>query len=225
MRLALLMILCALAWPVSAGPWPRDKGHVFLSTDQTIHRDETWNTGYIPTHNGLYAELGLGDGLTLGFDGAMGQYLDDWVALVFLRLSLPAGENGHRLAGEVGLGTRNRPLVGRERVLRAGASWGYGMQKPWHGAWVSLEGEFTLYPSSDEHLLKLDGTLGVKPGETTMLIAQLQSGATSQGSRYLRFEPSAVYRLSQFQYLVAGLSMDILEDDRIGLKMGSWFEF
>jgi len=107
---------------LTAGPWPRGEGNVFLSSSAFL----TWPAGRVPEAPDIYgsgfAEYGLTDRLTLGLDIGSPDYMnmDRLKAVGFVKYSLSAPEAIHQVALDLGGGTDQGT-----GVIRLGASMKY----------------------------------------------------------------------------------------------------
>lgn len=209
-------LLVWLTVTAAAGPWPREKGRVFLSLSGQLHeRDEF---GIIDQFFGLYAEYGVTDRLTLGID-AGGDAVRMSKALAFLRWPLGAPERPLKFAIELGAGE-----VESEAALRPGLSVGRGITLWDRPGWMTGDARMILANSGDISL-ESDVTIGLDTGPRSKTIVQIQTGRPAHGRSYIRIAPSFVYRTGQGSFLEFGLIEPLSGTDRRAVKLGLWREF
>ena len=123
-----LLVLAGMGAPtVQAGPWARAPGEVFLSFSQNMSSNaEALATGTMEmsAYSSIYAELGLGRGLTLGLDLGRGDYTDE--AILFLRRTLTRPDARYQVAVDLGYGQRRVDVLGDSQLARVGLSFGRG---------------------------------------------------------------------------------------------------
>ncbi|MDQ2091670.1 hypothetical protein [Marimonas arenosa] len=219
-RLIALMaaLFAALAGPVAAGAWPRDRKEGFLSATSRIS-GPGW-AGPYSVYSTTYIEYGLGRRLTAGFDIGHG-ISGSGKAVVFLRKSLPEMGRGHVVAAELGLGQ-----IAGEPTVRPGLSWGRGItRRSGSTGWLSLEtvAEFRL--DSGRVDLKADFTLGLNHGARLKSILQVQTGVSQGDPSFIRAAPSVAVKLGRKAHVELGLTAGIVGDTDYGLKLGLWREF
>lgn len=74
-------------------------------------------------------------------------------------------------------------------------------------------------------MLKADFTAGIRPGERTMLIAQLQTGRYPEADPVIRFAPSYVRAIGENRHVQLGLDTALSGDDSHGIKLATWWSF
>jgi hypothetical protein len=72
---------------------------------------------------------------------------------------------------------------------------------------------------------KADFTFGVDPRPRIKVIMQLQTGAPAGDPYFARLAPSVVVRISKKTHIELGLTVGLVGDDQVGLKIGIWREF
>ena len=230
MRILLIFILFLPAL-AHAGAWPRDKGEVFLSFTNEISAAP--QTRYA-TGTSLYAEYGLTDRLTVGFDGTLGATGTPSEGYLFLRTPLGKADRPARLAVGFGLGVKSIPnpwgTTTNQKLAKIGASWGRGLQRGWLAvdmsvAWV-LDSSITV-PGQSGTTYKADFTWGMKPSERVMLIWQLQTGKVPDASAYAKFSPSLIWQMRRQKgtHIEIGFVYGLTGDNSQNLKLGFWKRF
>lgn len=231
MRIALTALLFALsASQVAAGAWPRETGTAFVSLSQIF------TTGLKPllapgeeltSYSSIYAEYGLTDRVTLGFDAAygMGDGASLRTGIAFARLPFWQGEGENRFAADFGIGYRDNGQGDQDLRLRPGLAWGRGFESGWGQGWMGVESSAEmLYPAQDI-ILKTDFTTGLKPTDDWMMILQVQTGRYPGSGAMVRLAPSVVRAMGLSSHLQIGLDATVLGDDSIGIKLATWFTF
>ena len=206
---------------LTAGPWPRGEGNVFLSSSAFL----TWPAGRVPEAPDIYgsgfAEYGLTDRLTLGLDIGSPDYMnmDRLKAVGFVKYSLSAPEAIHQVALDLGGGTDQGT-----GVIRLGASYGRGWSLMDTPGWFTLSGVALYAPERNENTFGLDMTVGVSSGDMKY-IAQLSAMRAYDGADYISVTPSAVRKIGKHLHLEIGASFGIRNKPDPALKLGIWQEF
>lgn len=230
MRILLLFMLL-LPSIATAGAWPREKGEVFLSFSNEI--STAANTRHA-TGTMLYAEYGLTNRLTVGFDGTLGATGTPSEAYLFLRAPLGQLDRPTHLAIGFGLGVKNIPnpwgATSNQKLARIGASWGRGLKRGWLGVDMSAATVLNTsinVPGQSGTTYKADFTWGMKPSKRIMLIWQLQTGKSPDGPTYARFSPSVIWSLGQSKgpQVEIGFVKGLTGDESQSLKLGFWKRF
>jgi hypothetical protein len=230
--LAAMLTFAALVPPQSslAGAWPREKGKTFVSVSQTMTtgaRTALEAVQDVRSYTALYAEYGLTEKTTLGFDAGLAQgnqdHASSWLALV--RRPVWTSEGGHRFAVDLGLGQLDEPEWGRQLRVRPGLAWGKGFESRWGGGWLGLEASAAYRVKSQDFGLKADFTAGIRPRDRWMLIFQVQSSRTAGDDPIVRIVPSVVRRFGDHVHLQLGFIGSVAGDDAMGVKFGTWLDF
>lgn len=235
-RILVSLMLAALAGPVSAGAWPREKGTAFVSISHAASTGtQTLLTPFmtISNYTGLYAEYGLTERLTLGLEAGFGSSPEDEEAdaydveagSVFLRHPLWSDDSGHRTAIQLGFGRISE--TSREDQIRIipALAWGYGFESRWGGGWMGIEASADIRRPSGEVVWKADATLGLKPTDSWMGILQVQTGLYPEADPLIRIAPSVVRKLGTRLNLQLGAFAGIEGDDSVGAKAALWITF
>ena len=216
MRAIILMILL-LASQAQAGPWPREKKHVFLSVGGVSEIDET--NGTIATFSTLYGEYGVTEKITFGVDlGSDGRRSSK--AVIFLRRPLTDTAKTTKLAAEIGLG-----YVNGDKALRPGLSIGRGYTLGKRNGWMTADSRVVIFKGISDIQFESDLTLGLSASKRLKLILQLQTGIPAHDTSYVRFAPSLVFERKPGRHTEFGVTAGIKGVSGLGLKIGSWFEF
>jgi len=216
MRAVLLMFLL-LASPAQAGPWPREKGHVFLSVGGVSEIDQT--TGTIATFSTLYGEYGITEKITFGVDlGSDGRRSSK--AVIFLRHPLTDAAKEIKLAAEIGLG-----FVNGDKALRPGLSIGRGYTLGKRNGWMTADSRVVIFEGISNIQFESDLTIGLSASKRLKLILQLQTGIPAHDTSYIRLAPSVVFERKPGRHTEFGVTAGIKGVSGLGLKIGSWFEF
>ena len=228
-----ILLLFMILFPsiATAGAWPREKGEVFLSfSNEVSARSQT----RYATGTSLYAEYGLTNRLTVGFDGTLGPTGTPSEAYLFLRTPLGQLDHPTHLAISFGLGVKSIPnpwgTTSNQKLARIGASWGRGLKRGWLGVDISaatvLNTSITV-PGQSGTTYKADFIWGMKPSKRVMLIWQLQTGKSPDGPTYARFSPSVIWEMPRGKgaQIEIGIVQGITGDDSRNLKLGFWRAF
>jgi len=225
-----LSFLCL--WPAlaAAGPWPREPGGWFVSLSvfandraAAIPTPAANPTGYAS----LYLEYGFSPRLTFGLDVGKGlrQGSDGGhTAIAFLRWPLPLGTPGAPVAAQIGLG-QTRANGRTEPVVQAMLSAGRGIETGLAPGWLALDAQLQHRVERGETIVKADATWGLRPTPRDKLILQVQAGDYPGSDAYLRFAPSWVREIAPGRHIEIGVDADLAGSGRVGVKLGTWWEF
>lgn len=229
----LFLLLAALAQPLAAGPWPRERGHWFSSGAMTLGRGGALDYS-------AWLEVGLGRGRQLMAEARMVPGGETMAALMLQRPLPDLGAWKQAWSLGVAVSSRRvrwvfvtppgvrparrivREIRQSEAALRLSYSLGRGLRQPWPG-WTSLElrGEV----GSARRVLKADATLGYRPRDWLAVMLALQAEHSGGRSR-LHIAPSAVW------FVRPGIGLELGLRQQIGggagggqVKLGSWIEF
>ena len=222
--LALLLALAILIpAAASAGPWLRDRGASYLSFSIEAPQE---GDGYLS----LYGERGLRPWLTLGVDTGRSAGSGEGQALVFARTTLGPQSDASRQSFEMGLGARLDDDGEVLPALRAGLSWGRGFESRLGPGWVAVDGSVTGYGSfataGEEGLaVKLDTTLGVRPGANSLATLQLFWSQSGEDEAAVRLVPSYGRRLWGETFGQIGVVIGSGAAPELGVKIGLSTEF
>ncbi|MBA84541.1 MAG: hypothetical protein CML60_04070 [Rhodobacteraceae bacterium] len=208
------VILCLLALPAQAGPWPRGKGHWFSSTSSTWS-DGAFGSGFMTSQ---YMEYGISDRLTMVVDVRYDQVHFSGVA--YTRIPLWTSEKGHRFALEMGGGI-DRGWA----ISRAGLSYGKGIETRWGGGWLTVDAAAITVTATRATTYKVDATVGVSPSDRWKAILQVQTSTVPGLSFDAKLAPSVVRRFGDHVWGELGLTHTLTGPQQYGLKFGVWLEF
>jgi hypothetical protein len=171
---------------------------------------------------GIYAEYGLGRGITLGFDA-----MDDMAAYsharLFVRLPLSADRWRLKLALTLAAGVARQGLdwaPSARADLSLGRDHGLG-QGGWWNVALGLEGG-RLQPAP---LAKLDADFGLKLGPRLDMILQMQASGRGDASRDIRLVPGVIWRMTPAMRLHLGIEARRAGQTSFGLRAAVWHEF
>lgn len=225
MRLVLTLFFVMLAGLAHAGAWPRGAGKAFVAS--SVDQD----------HARVFSEYGIRGDWTLGIESALpfGRNLPD----ITLSLSHPVwkGKGGAILSAGVAVERRGAlTFDGRgfvlwepETAVRAGLFLGYGFQSRFGNGWAVAEAqiEHSLPRSSGgvtASAVKLDLTLGLRPTDRLLIMAQLQTMQVIGGQRFVRLETTTGLKFGN-RTLIFAPSYPVGAPGPIRLKLGLWMEF
>ncbi|NNE53195.1 MAG: hypothetical protein HKN30_12445 [Sulfitobacter sp.] len=204
-----------------AGAWLREKGTSFssFSLSTSLFR-ETRSSGYL--------EFGLTENSTLGLDTGLSQNANGEklaYGTLFMRRALGSGAGPNQWAYEVGLGATYRGGVDAQPHVKTGLSWGRGIQFRGKGGWIAADAAALWAISDDEHVSKIDTTLGLNFNNRFSGILQLNF-AYQEGETFKYFEPSIVFNPPNTGLKIQfGLITPLDEPENSGVKLGLWREF
>ncbi|KCV81937.1 hypothetical protein ATO10_08828 [Actibacterium atlanticum] len=192
----LYLIAMIWLWPATAlaGAWPRGEGNIFVYT--SIVADPVQAVSYLelglppPFEWSIYAEYGLNDRWTLGFDGLQiaEQYNGSSTAIVFATRSIGTFER-QKFAGSVGLGWHRETDTGAQSyTARLGAHWGLGFERAWMAA--DIWGIAALSDGAQSGW-KADFTYGRRFGKRFSVTGQVQTGQSGSADPYVKLVPKA----------------------------------
>lgn len=231
MRAVLLgLILLFFAGAAVAGAWPRGRGEAFLSFSQSVSSGTPALLApdlSFRSQTSVYAEYGLTERLTLGFDGAYGwgPEADLWTGLAFARWPLAETAAGDRFAVDVGLGRRVDSEDGSDTRARLGLAWGRGFEITWGQGWMGVESSAERLIPANDNLYKADFTIGLKPDDDWMLIFQVQGGLYPKADPLVRIAPSLVRRLGRHVHAQLGVDTTVTGERSYGVKLSTWLSF
>lgn len=212
----LVFIILLLCPPAMAGPWLRAKGDQFWS----ISVESATGGNSLNPYSSIYYELGMNDRWTVGLD-AGSDILGYSSALLFARTSIWQGDDGGRVAIELGFGGM-LDTAGQWVVIRPGISWGRGLTI-YQGGWVSLDATYDYRPNDGRGIAKVEATLGLNQGKRAKLLLQLMAEKPSHLDISMSATPGIAYQLGKEYHLVAGAVFNT--DQPTALKLGFWREF
>lgn len=232
---SLLLALAGIGAPgVQAGPWARAPGEVFLSFSQNLSSSaEALATGRMDmsAYSSIYAELGLGRGLTLGLDLGRGDYTDE--AILFLRRTLTRPEARYQVALDLGFGERRVEVLGDSQLARVGLSFGRGFDSAaleWlpmetAGGWVGLDAVAVFDLTGDEQRWKVEATLGLRQTERLSLMVQMVAEEWPGADVSFGLNPSVVFQIREGTSIELGARSSFDENPQVGLELGLWHQF
>lgn len=208
--------------PAHAGAWLREKGSSFTSFSLST----SW---FHDTRSSSYLEFGITQTSTVGIDLGLsrnqkGKKLA--YGTVFLRRALGANNGPNTWAYEVGLGATYGG-AGTEALphIKTGLSFGRGINVKGRGGWIAADAAVLWGLQEDNHVAKLDTTLGLNFNDTLSGILQLNL-AHQEGDTFSYFEPSFVIKPGKGGLkLQIGLITPLDETNNTSLKLGLWHEF
>ena len=215
-----ISLTASAAW---SGAWPREVGRTFLSFGSSL--DVAYDdpgAGRDQFHS-LYVEYGLRPKLTLGLDGG----IDDqghYSALVFLRRPMLEKSKNHRFAFQGGVGLRE-DTVGLDYMIQGGFAWGKGIDTRFRSGWMSMDTTIEYRINSTDVMSKMDFTIGIKPKPRTKLMLQVQTGLLSGTDPFVRLAPSIARQFGEGRHVVLEARFGVLNDNKAGIKLGTWLEF
>lgn len=218
-----LLLACAAA---QSGPWPREKGQTFLAFSVTSEAASLWAERGLGRGNWLSAELRYGRDHSYSAMLSFNRALPDLGAWKFAwhvgaKVEMPP------LDAEIDLWyppwvtyeikIKWRPILSG----RAGFSAGRPLSRPWPG-WFAAD--LWLEHKQDAVNLKADLTLGYRPRESVMMVAQLQAAKIMGGKLDLHLAPSLLWEPRKGLHLELGLRQAI-GGGGTSAKIGSWITF
>ncbi|MFQ6547701.1 hypothetical protein AADZ90_007065 [Aestuariibius sp. 2305UL40-4] len=219
-RVVAYLLASVIAGSAQAGAWPRGDGNVFLSFGRTS--SVTAPPEVLKGRDlSLFFEYGLTDDLTAGIDLSTGSNGQTATALAFARHPILQDFTDHPVAVTLALGIEDLEGGVSVPLLRAGLSWGRGLEK----GWLTIDTFYTTAPNSQRTDWKSDVTLGRRFGDHVKGIVQFQTSVSTSGALYSKFAPSGVVTVVEGLDVEIGAIQPIAGDDEIQLKIGVWMSF
>ena len=209
----LVLVLGLTAGAAGAGPWPLPKGEGHLSFSAEVKSHDA-SEGYATA----YAEYGLGNARTLGFDFGQGEDETD-KAVLFLRWPLGAPGKNTVYAYEMGLGVAHG-----KNALRPAFSIGQGVDLGGRAGWIALDSRAVLFEGGDG-ILEADLTVGAETGSGDKWLVQVQMAAPSDRGAYVKLAPSYAFRAGKGRHLLVGATAGIVGMDSVKFTLGLWQAF
>lgn len=247
MRIAPVLALCCAALldapEAPAGAWLQEEGAAFVSLgyEITTPRDALSQEALAidPTpplygYTTLYAEYGLRPWLTVGVDAGRDEGPDEWEGVAFARIALSPPDWRHRWALQAGIGQRRYTQPGdfypqesreTETIARLWLGWGTGFARPFQGGWLAIDAMAEHRASTGGRVTKLDATAGLRTGDRTSLLLQLQTGDYPGSPAYAKLLTGMVRDLPLDLALETSLIFGLRENDRLGLRTALWWRF
>lgn len=221
-RLLAGALILAGSSPAFAGPWPRGDGKTFLSFGYEITADT--GTPGLPLSESFtaYGEYGVGRRLTFVLDANRDDTPQSRATIARFRYSLSAPDSTHQFAVAAGIGSETR-AQGTESLSVLGASWGRGFGSRWGGGWATVDLQYRS--GGDFSLGKLDGTLGLRPNDRSIVFGQIQISDPDTGETTARLSLNYVRDVSKTVKAELGLLYGLANDNAAGVRSGLWFDF
>lgn len=207
----------ALIRAAEAGPWPRQKGHIFAMSSLQVTDASLEGSGdfYFST----YLEYGLTSELTLGAD--IGHSVSgESKGIVFLRHPIWQKSRTHFFAAELGLGT-----IANDSVIRPGFSYGRSFEYKESSGWLTFDSLLEHYPEQRRSDFKLDITYGRTYSKDFKTMLQIQTGKQEGDPSFLRIAPSFALPAGKSAHFEVGGSFELRGVPEYGLKIGLWKTF
>lgn len=232
--LVFALMLPFMAGSAVAGPWPRDKGKVFMSLSAESDSDGN-------SYTGLYSEYGLTERNTLGFELGYTN-VGETSMMLWLQRRLDSGEGPNRLTYSTGFGAfmRDGQIF---PTGQAGIAWGRGFEDFLGGGWMTVEARIKVAGKQQtvvyvqnltrteavfltpEVTTKIEATLGLRPTESIMFINQLRLEDRRDAAFSAKLATSLVYDWQGITKLELGLIAPLSGPGEMALKVGTWVEF
>ena len=218
----LLLGLLQLPPPAQGGAWLREKGTGFTSTTVNVTRS-------YDISESTFMEYGVRDDLTLGAEVgflASSIGLQSGFGSVFLRRPLGRRDRPNVWSAELGFGAA---WVGDAVYpnVKAGLSWGRGYTLGQKHGWVTIDSSLAWDIYLQEHLAKVDGTIGINFGDRFSGMLQIYYASTSAAGA-TSVAPSIVMRPLKSRPDIRfqiGAETLINDTSNPALKLSLWREF
>lgn len=220
---------------VSAGPWARDAGDVFLSFQISAEEapvDVMAGLWEPETYVSGYAEMGLGRSLTLGLDIGGGDISRQ--AVGFVRYTLTTPDAVWQMAVDAGLGARRVADEEAHGLIRIGGSIGRGFGgggEAWYmplrhqGGWVTLDTTALYDVEIEEPIYQAEATAGFTLSDRASAVFQIKAEDWPGADPLVTMSPSFVFQIRPGTSLQLGARGAIAGSDTMGLSLSLWQEF
>ncbi len=231
----LLAASCLTGGQVSAGPWARDAGDIFVSLQISAEEapiDVMSGLWEPETYISGYAEVGLGHSLTLGVDVGGGEISRQ--AVGFVRYTLTPPEATWQMAIDAGLGARQVGDQDAHGLVRLGASIGRGFGdggEAWYmpmrhqGGWITLDIAALYDVEIAEPILQAEGTAGFSLSDRASAVFSLKAEEWPGAEPLVTVSPSFVFQIRPGTSVRLGARGAITGSDAVGLSLSLWQEF
>lgn len=225
-RAGFAVLLLAVALPIEAGPWPREKGKGFLSFALQAEPGTEEDSVQALADGFAYGEFGMTDRLTAGFSG---EWVDTGLrsaGRVWLRMPVgdPDAPLRFALIGGMGLSAEGPETA---PILHLGATAGRGWSRGKENGWATLD--LLADIGRESRLLKMDATLGWNARERLKVMGQLLSGirrsAGSEETDWINANLGLVWSAGDNLSVEVGAQLPISGEDQPQIKLGTWLEF
>ncbi|HDZ50963.1 MAG: hypothetical protein KBT62_00220 [Sulfitobacter litoralis] len=218
------ILLILLTAPVTAysGAWLREKGKGFSSNTVSV-------TQNYDISESTFLEYGVRDDLTLGAEVsflASSYGLQSGSATLFLRRPLGRQGRPNVWSAELGIGAAWVGDVVTPNV-KAGLSWGRGFTLAEKNGWITIDSSLSWDVYLQEHLAKVDSTVGINLGERFSGMLQIFHASTSTTTA-TSIAPSIIVRPIKSRpdiRLQIGAETLITDSSNPALKLSIWREF
>lgn len=220
---------------VSAGPWARDVGDIFVSfqiSAEEAPSDVMEGLWEPETYLSGYAEMGLGRSLTLGLDIGGGDFSRQ--AVGFMRYTLTPPAATWQIAVDAGLGARQVGDADPNGLVRIGASIGRGFGgggEAWYmplrhqGGWVTLDAVALYDVELSEPILQTEGTVGFSLSDRASAVFSIKAEDWPNAEPLLTVSPSFVFQVRPGTSLQLGARGALTGSETVGLSLSLWQEF
>lgn len=224
LQVSLVFVYCliAIAWgtPAVASPWLREKGTGFSASSFST-------TYYLETSTQTYLEYGLTGKTTLvAHIGMLRSYTNPrgGHATFSFRRALSKPDAPAKWAYELGIGAGWQGELAKPQ-LRTALSFGKGMKWRETSGWMTVEAAVIWDVSAQDHLGKVDATLGMNFTDVLTGMVQVYT-AHASGKSAASIAPSLIVKpgWSPFQ-LQIGAESELGDPDNSALKIGLWRTF
>lgn len=220
-----LAVMLWLPLQANAGAWEREPGTWFLSFGGNLALSEG---AQLPVYYDpvLYAERGLTERVTLGFDAHTGDRARVLTGMAFARRTLGPLDGPTRWAVSGALGARLVGLEDPEPVGRLGLHWGRGLPD----GWMAVDASLQRASEAEVVQWKTDLTWGhrLDPrwlGEGWTSHTQLNLGTGRTGDLYAKVSQGVIYAWRDDIDLQVSAIRALTGDEALGLNASIWWSF
>lgn len=221
--LASILLVCLLASQAPAGPWPRDKGHTFVSAWGGQERV----AGRTGLFSGSYAEYGLTRRLTLSSSAeTRGAAAEVFRWEVGGRWHLGEVAPGSPLS--IGIGAqRGTVLAGPKPAtrLRLSLHLGHGLTAPWQGGWLrtSLSALPAVGNGSGTDF-ETYSQIGMRPTARSLMMLSA-STYHNDTATFLKLSPALGYEVGRLGTILIEGTQEIGHDRDRRITLALWRSF
>lgn len=220
LRLSICFGILCLPTIAQPGAWAREEGTIFIAAGGNVLLSEG---AQLPVHYDptLFAEWGLSERVTLGVDLHTADKGQIGTVFGFARVPLGDVTAPNKYAVSLSYGLRDREGEPIENLLRAGLSWGRGIEN----GWLAIDASATYGTIDTTWRPKMDATWGRNWTDNWTTTLQLQTGQGWNDDYYAKISPTVIYAYTPDIKFAVGAVQALTGDQGAALKIETWLTF